>query len=160
EARGRLASVTVRHAVCSSIGEQPYAVFAAFFREAYGVGPGDSLEVARQKLASGLAVLGGEGEETATIASLLGFVLGVEDAERFRPVEPEQLKRQIFLAMRRLIERRLQQGPLILTVENLHWADAASVELLQVLADRLADQPLMLIVTCRPGTEARALLPS
>jgi adenylate cyclase len=157
DASGRLASVSVRHAVCSSLGEQPYAVFAAFFREAYGVAPGDSLEVARQKLASGLAVLGGEGEETATIASLLGYVLGVEDADRFRHVEPEQLKRQIFLAMRRLVERRLQQGPLVLTVENLHWADAASVELLQVVIDRLADQRLMLVVTCRPGAEARML---
>jgi adenylate cyclase len=158
ESRGRLAPVTVRHAVCSSLGEQPYAIFAAFFREAYGVASGDSLEIARQKLASGLAALGGEGEETATIASLLGYVLGVEDAERFRHVEPEQLKRQIFLAMRRLIERRLQQGPLVLTVENLHWADAASVELLQVVVDRLADQPLMLIVTRRPGTDARTLV--
>ena len=119
--------------------------------------PGDSLEVAQEKLATGLAALGGGGEEAATIASLLGYVLGVEAADRFRHVEPEQLKRQIFLAMRRLIERRLQQGPLVLTVENLHWADAASVELLQVVVDRLADQPLMLVATCRPGAELRTL---
>jgi adenylate cyclase len=157
EADGRLASVSVRRAVCSSLGEQPYAVFAAFFREAYGVAPEDSLEVARQKLASGLAALGGEGEEAATIASLLGYVLGVETADRFRHVEPEQLKRQIFLAMRRLIERRLQQGPLVLTVENLQWADAASVELLQSMLDRLVDQPLILVVTARPGSETRTL---
>jgi adenylate cyclase len=157
ESSGRLASVTVRHAVCSSLGEQPYAVVAAFFREAYGVAPGDSLEVARQKLVSGLAVLGGEGEEAASIASLLGYVLGVEDADRFRHVEPEQLRRQILLAMRRLVERRLRQGPLVLTVENLHWADAASVELLQAVIERLADQPLMVVATFRPGTEARAL---
>jgi len=160
DAQGRLASVSVRHAVCSSLGEQPYAIFAAFFREAYGVASDDSLEVARQKLASGLAPLGGEGEETATIASLLGYVLGVEDAERFRHVEPEQLKRQIFLAMRRLIERRLKQGPLVLIVENFHWADAASVELLQAVVARLADQPLMLIVTRRPGTDVRSLATS
>ena len=157
EASGRLSTVTVRHAVCSSLGEQPYAIFAAFFREAYGVAPDDSLELARQKLATGLAALGGGDEEAATIASLLGYVLGVEAADRFRHVEPEQLKRQIFLAMRRLIERRLQHGPLVFTVENLQWADAASVELLQVVVDRLADQPLMLVVTCRPGTEARTL---
>jgi adenylate cyclase len=156
DAGGRLASVTVRRAVCSSLGEQPYAVFAAFFREAYGVGADDSLEAARRKLATGLAALGGEGEEAATIASLLGYVLGVETADRFRHVEPEQLKRQIFLAMRRLIERRLRQGPLVLTVENLQWADAASVELLQSMLDRLVDQPLMLVVTCRAGTRTLA----
>src|SRR5262249_10149390 len=78
--------------------------------------------------------LGGGEAERASIASLLGYVLGIETADRFRHVEPEQLKRQLFLAIRRLVERRLQQGPLVLVVENLHWADAASVELLQVMA--------------------------
>jgi adenylate cyclase len=154
----QLESVTVRHAVCSSLVEQPYAVFATFFREAYGVAAGESLAVAREKLARGLAALGGGEEETASIASLLGYVLGIEAPDRFRHVEPEQLKRQIFLALRRLVERRLQQGPLVLVVENLHWADAASVELLQTMADRLADQPLMLVATYRPSFELRALV--
>ena len=157
EAAQRLESVTVRHAVCSPLVEQPYAVFAAFFREAYGVAAGDPLEAAREKLAAGLATLGGSEEETVSIASLLGFVLGMETADRFRHVEPEQLKRQLFLAIRRLTERRLRQGPLVLVVENLHWADAASVELLQVMVDRLADQPLMVVATYRPSFELRAL---
>jgi adenylate cyclase len=157
EAGQQRGSVTVRHAVCSSLVEQPYSVFAAFFREAYGVASGDPLEAAREKVASGLATLGGDEAETATIASLLGYVLGIETVDRFRHVEPEQLKRQITLAMRRVVERRLQQGPLVLTVENLQWADAASVELLQAVMDRLADHPLMLVATYRPSLELRAL---
>jgi adenylate cyclase len=157
EAGQRLGSVTVRHAVCSPLVEQPYALFAAYFRDAYGVAAGDTLDVAREKLAAGLAVLGGTEEEAATIASLLGYVLGIETADRFRHVEPEQLKRQLFLAMRRLIERRLRQGPLLLVVENLQWADAASVELLQALVDRLPDQPLMVIATYRPSPERPVL---
>ena len=68
EAAQRLESVTVRHAVCSPLVEQPYAVFAAFFREAYGVAAGDPLEAARAKLAAGLATLGGSEEETVSIA--------------------------------------------------------------------------------------------
>jgi adenylate cyclase len=157
EAGQRLGSVAVRHAVCSSLVEQPYSVFAAFFREGYGVATGDPLEAARQKLASGLATLGGDEAETATLASLLGYVLGIETVDRFRHVEPEQLKRQVTLAIRRLVERRLQQGPLVLTVENLQWADVASVDLLQEVMDRLADQPLMLVASYRPSLERPAL---
>ena len=48
-----------------------------------------------------------------------------------RHLEPEQLKRQIFMATRALVERRLAAGPLVLVVEDLHWADAASIELLR-----------------------------
>ncbi|MGH7320403.1 MAG: adenylate/guanylate cyclase domain-containing protein [Candidatus Rokuibacteriota bacterium] len=157
EAGGRLETTAVRRAACDSLGEQPYGVFAAFFREAYGVAPDDSLDVAREKLTSGLTLLGADEDEPAAIAPLLGYVLGLEPGERFRHVEPEQLKRQIFLAVRRLVERRLQQGPLVLVAEGLHWADAASVELLQVMVDRLADRQLMLVATCRPSFDVRAL---
>src|SRR5262245_36952670 len=59
EASQRLGTVTVRHAACSSLVEQPYSIFAAFFREAYGVATSDPLDVAREKLASGLGALGG-----------------------------------------------------------------------------------------------------
>jgi adenylate cyclase len=157
EGQRRLETVTVRRAVCSALSGEPYAVFASFFRDAYGVAPADPLEVARERLTTGLAALGAGEDEPAAIAPLLGYVLGIESAERFRHVEPEQLRRQIFLALRRLVERRLQQGPLVLVVEDLHWADAASAEVLQFVVDRLADRPLMLVATYRPSFELRAL---
>jgi len=74
-----------------------------------------------------------------------------------RHLEPEQLKRQIFLATRALVERRLAAGPLVLVVEDLHWADAASIELLGAVADRLADRPLLVLLMYRPTLEPDAL---
>jgi adenylate cyclase len=75
----------------------------------------------------------------------------VEEA-RPRDVEPEQLQRQIALAARTLIERRVQQEPLIIVVEDLHWADAASVDLLRNVVDHLSDRPLLVLMTHRPET--------
>ena len=141
EADGRLARTAVRRAACSSLGEPTYGIFGALFREAYHVEPDDSLDVARQKLAAGLQALGARAEEAEAIAPVLSYVLGVEEA-RPRDFEPEQLKRQIALAARTLVERRLQQGPLLIVVEDLHWADAASVDLLRDVVDQLADRPL------------------
>jgi len=156
EQRGQLGTTTIRRAACSSLGEPPYSVFATFFREGYGVAPDDPLERARDKLGTALVALGAGQDEPASIAPLIGYVLGIESGEGFRHVEPEQLKRQIFLAIRRLVERRLTQGPLVLIVDDLHWADAASVELLQFMVDRLADQPLMLVAASRPSFDMRA----
>jgi adenylate cyclase len=48
----------------------------------------------------------------------------------------------------------------MLVVEDLHWADAASRELLRFLVDRLADRPLMLLVTHRPVPDADMLVTS
>jgi len=155
-----LKSTTVRRAACSSLGQQTYGVVAALFREAYGVAPDDSLEVAQRKLASGLQALGGSEDEVSRVAAVLGYVLGLGSGDVLRHVEPEQLKRQIFLALRTLCERRLQHGPLLLVVEDLHWADAASVEILRFLVDRLADRSLMLLLTYRPEFDTRTLVSS
>jgi len=149
EADGRLAGTAVRRATCSSLGEPAYGVFGALFREGYGVQPDDSLEVARKKLAQGLSSLGAEAGIAQAIAPVLSYLLGVEEA-RPRDLDPEQLKRQIVLAARLLVERRLEQGPLLVIVDDFHWADAASVDLLCDLADHLADRRLMMLVAHRP----------
>jgi adenylate cyclase len=155
-----LATTTVRHVVCSSLGEQTYGVFAAMFREAYQVAPGDGLEVAQRKFLEGLQALGAGEHEARAVAPLLGYVLGLDLPHAVNPVEPEQLQRQIVLAARMLTERRLQQGPLVLVVENLQWADTASVDLLRSLVDRLSDRALMLVASYRPPFDATALVSS
>ncbi len=152
---GRLARITVRRVACSPLGEPAYGVFGALFREAYRVDRDDSLDVARQKLAAGLEALGARAQEAEAIAPVLGYVLGFEES-RPREVDPEQLQRQIALAARVLVERRLERGPLLVIVEDLHWADAASLELLRHVADHFAERPLMLLLSHRP--EARAPL--
>ena len=119
EADGRLTGTAIRRAACSSLGEPTYGVFGALFREAYQVDPADSLEVARRKLAAGLRALGARDQEAEAIAPVLSYVLGVEETKP-RDVEPEQLQRQIALAARALIERRLEQQPLLIIVEDLH----------------------------------------
>ena len=152
DAQGRVAGTVVRRASCSSLGEPTYGIFGALFREAYKLDQADSLGVARQKLADGLRALGARAEEAEAIAPVLSYVLGVEDAKP-RDVEPEQLQRQISLAARALVERRVQQEPLMIVVDDLHWADSASVDLLRNVVDHLADRPLMVLLSHRP--EAR-----
>jgi adenylate cyclase len=152
-ADGLLERAAVRRAACSAVGEPTYGVLATFFREGYGIAPTDARDVLREKLAAGLEALGADLAERAGIATVAEHVLGLERDEAALHLDPEQLKRQIFLAMRRLFERRLARGPLLLLVEDLHWADAASIELLRFLADRLADRPLLLVLTSRPAAE-------
>jgi adenylate cyclase len=151
EADGRLAGTAVRRAACSSLGEPTYGVFGALFREGYQVDPADPLDVARQKLAAGLRELGARDEEAEAIAPVLSYVLGLE-GERHPDVEPEQLQRQIVLAARILVERRLERETLLIFVEDLHWADVASVDLMRHVVDQLADRPVMLLLSHRPDT--------
>lgn len=57
----------------------------------------------------------------------------------------------------------VRDEPTVLVVEDLHWADAASVEVLRFVARRVEAMPLLLVVTYRDGEigprhPARALL--
>jgi adenylate cyclase len=161
EADGHSSTIAVRRATCSSLGEKTYGVLASLLREAYDVAPDDSLAAARRKLECGLEALGIGAEETAQMATLLGHVLGLGQEEtQMHQLEPEQLKRQIFMAARTLIERRLEASPILFIVEDLHWADTASLELLRFLVDRLPDRRLMLLLTHRPTVDASIVVSS
>jgi adenylate cyclase len=159
DAAGRLQRVTIRRAACSSLGERAYGVVGSFFREAFGIAAGDALPVAEAKVLAGLPGPSLGSDETARFLSVLRYVLGLAPDARTEPdSDPELLRRQIFLTLRSVFERRLAHGSLILVVEDLHWADAASVELLQFMVERLADRPLMLLFTYRPTFDARPLV--
>ena len=151
---GRLARTAVRRADCSSLGEPPYGAFAALFREAYRVDPGDSLDVARQKLAAGLRSLGAPAEVAEAIVPVLSYLLGVEEG-RPRDFDPEQLKRQIALAARTLVERRLEQGPVVLCRGGSPLGRRGlGRTCLRDIVDHFAERPLMMLLSHRPDAPA------
>jgi adenylate cyclase len=157
EAEGRLMTTTVHRIACSSLGEPTYGVVGALLREAYQVMAQDSVEVAQQKLLAGLAALGTSHDEAITIAPVLGCVLGIDVSQLVQHVEPEQLQRQIMMAVRMSAERRLGQGPLLIVVEDVQWVDSASMELLRYVIGSLDDRPVLLLVSHRPTFDTRAL---
>jgi DNA-binding CsgD family transcriptional regulator/tetratricopeptide (TPR) repeat protein len=63
-------------------------------------------------------------------------------------------QRQIFSAMRHLLEQLADAGPLLVLVEDVQWADEATLDLLRYLAVALRDVPVLLVATSRIGTSA------
>ena len=150
----RFAKVAVRQVACSPLGEESYGALAAVVRSAGGMGRGESADTIREKLGALLVDLGLEGEAGERLKPLLYHVLGFGDLDAaLMHVEPEQLRRQILYAVRTIIERRLAMSPLLIVVEDLHWADAISLEALRFVLDRLERTRLMLVVTHRPDLE-------
>ncbi|SFJ76900.1 adenylate/guanylate cyclase domain-containing protein [Bradyrhizobium sp. cf659] len=150
----RFAGVAIRQAACSPLGEQSYGTLAAVLRSAYGIAQKASATEAEAKVAEALSELGLATDEADRLMPLYLHVLGLGDPNAvLRHVEPEQLRRQIFFAIRTVFERRLALSPLLIIVEDLHWADAVSLEALRFLMDRLERTRLMLLFTHRPMLE-------
>ena len=132
-----------------------YAPLIEVLRGALGVGAADPQPIARTKLRAALRGLAGaqaEQHQTA-LAHLLGVDLGASGA---RAQDPRALQAAIIVAMRAVLEGLSQRGPVVLAVEDIHWADAASVELLTIVMELTDRLPLMLLVTCRPETAGEA----
>lgn len=67
------------------------------------------------------------------------------------PVAPVLQKRLLIESAVQWLLYLSHQAPLLLVVEDLHWADSASLEWLQHLSDSLGKQRIVLLQTCRPG---------
>lgn len=148
---------TVRRVVSSSVGPRPYGLTADLFVEGYGIGQADSLESARAKVEQGMRAIGAGDAEIELVVPVVGYILGLQSVERSSEIEPERLKRQIAMTLRTVLERRLANGPLVLVLEDLQWADAASIEAIPTLADWLCERPLLVMLTGRPPFDPAGL---
>jgi predicted ATPase/class 3 adenylate cyclase len=102
----------------------------------------------------------GHGPDTLTYLEHL-FSLPYSDlyaADRLRYLDAEQLRQQIFLAVRDLLVAEAHHQPLILILEDLHWADEASLNLLYFLLESLRHAPILIVCISRqvlPGALSR-----
>ncbi|MBI3372058.1 MAG: AAA family ATPase [Betaproteobacteria bacterium] len=58
---------------------------------------------------------------------------------------------RLFEAMSKALQRLCLQGPLVVIIEDLHWADEMSIRLLAYLTRAMAGSPVLLATTARPG---------
>ncbi|MDP6823011.1 MAG: AAA family ATPase [Dehalococcoidia bacterium] len=62
---------------------------------------------------------------------------------------PEAARFRLFRSIAQFVSRAAEKSPLVLILEDLHWADRPSLLLLEFLAGELADSPVLLIGTYR-----------
>lgn len=60
------------------------------------------------------------------------------------------LRRQVLAHLHRMCS----QHPLLVWVEDMHWADQATMDFLPVLLDQLVGLPVMIVITTRPTLDA------
>lgn len=99
-------------------------------------------------------LLGTIGATTADVPLLAELVsvpqIGDADAAR-RGLSPQQKKERSFAAFEHQVESRAGHAPVLLLVEDVHWADPSSCELLDRIVARVAGLPVLMVVTFRSG---------
>jgi predicted ATPase len=115
----------------------------------FGIQDLDDAAARRAKVRAALSVLDPSLEET--LPYLFGLLGIVEGSDLLAQIDP-QIKRQRMLdAIKRIILREgLKQPVVVVIFEDLHWIDAQTQALLDVLADGLAGTSVLLLVNYRP----------
>jgi ABC-type transport system substrate-binding protein/class 3 adenylate cyclase len=111
----------------------PYYPIRDLLREWLGVGATTPETRVRLELKARVSELFGEQAEDAYpfLANLLGLTLEPEAAERIRELNRESIQHQTFEAFSELLCRLSAEMPLCVVLEDLHWADESTLELLE-----------------------------
>ena len=126
-------------------GNAPYAAFAQIIRRALRVYQNNGLELPNLVMA-----------ELISIAPEMQ--VDYPDIPPNPDLEPESEQRRLFECILRFFSAVCAEKPLLLVLEDIQWSDSGTLALLQFLARRCREHPVMLLGTYRE-VELNAALP-
>ncbi len=150
EFQRRLAAddVAVFEGRCASMMQTlPYHPFMSMMAGWFGLDWDDSTEESAAKVA---AKFGAAYEDVERTYPILCRFLSLP-IESLADMPADELKRETFDAIARLVLAEARVRPVVLILEDLHWIDEPSRDMLDDLTRRLAGAPVLTVVTHRPG---------
>jgi len=136
-----------------------YWPFIEIFKKLFDIQEDASEAEALSRLEQGLTALFGERTQEVLpyLASVLALRLPPEHEERVKYLDGPGLRRQVFTCTRQLFERLSQRQPVVLMLEDWHWADQSSVGLAEHLLPLTRSTALFVFYTTRPDPEEARL---
>jgi DNA-binding CsgD family transcriptional regulator/tetratricopeptide (TPR) repeat protein len=107
------------------------------------------LVAALRPLARGLAAAEAETLPTATRNALAELLPELGGTGTRSDEEPRARQGRLFEALLALLERLGRSGPVLLAIEDLHWADGSTRDFINFLVRSAREEPLCLVVTYR-----------
>jgi class 3 adenylate cyclase len=140
---GELGGHSVRGRSLPYRDSSAYGAFAAQVKQFCGIFESDPIDIALEKLRAEVATLLGPSESDG-VAGHLAILLGLDREGSVADRET------LFFSVRVFIEAVARNRPTMLVFEDVHWADRSLLDLVELLAARLRDLPILLLALARP----------
>jgi class 3 adenylate cyclase len=125
---------------------------AEILKSLAGVADSDSRETALARIRETTATLLADAgvPYVDDIAVALSYTVGLEDPDRpLSGLDPQTVRRRMNAAWTTLFSALAAAGPVIVVIDDIHWADPALLDILEELSDRVSG-PVVIVCTSRP----------
>lgn len=138
----------------------PYALLRDLFAQQFGIQDSDPPETVERKLRAEIeTVLPDSPDAVALIGQLLGFTGGDPTAGRGQVEDPEVLQTQALARLSEYYMALAADRPIVALLEDLHWVDDSSLDILDRLLNRMAAggpaSRMLVVGTARPEMHER-----
>ena len=121
-----------------------YFAFATQVKQLCGIFESDPPEVGLQKLRDHVAADLPPSANAGTVSEHLAILLGLD------PEGSVDDREELFFSVRCFIEAVAREQPTMFVLEDIHWADRGLLDLVELLAARLRDLPVLFLTLARP----------
>ena len=122
-----------------------YGAFATQIMQLAGVFESDAAPVVAEKLRTRTAeLLANADQDPGLVAGHLGVLVGIDAGSEASDRDA------LFRSTRHFLEAAAREQPTILVFEDIHWANANMLDLIEVLATHVRGFPMLLVTLSRP----------
>ncbi len=133
----------------------PYSLLRDVFCDRFQIRDSDTQAEARAKLLRGMAAMTKVGSEER--ASLIGELLGFDFSESMFVYgirkDARQIRDRAFNSIVQFFTELTLDSPVVLLLDDIHWADNGSLELIEDLAKLETSLPIFILCMARPSLD-------
>jgi class 3 adenylate cyclase/tetratricopeptide (TPR) repeat protein len=123
----------------------PYFPLMDLLSRAWQIEDGDSQERLKQKIEAGITNLMGDGKD---VIPFIGSLYSIKYPE-IENISPEYWKMKLHESIQSIVSALTRRAPAVLCLEDLHWTDPSSIELLRTILLKF-NYPALFLCVSRP----------
>jgi predicted ATPase/class 3 adenylate cyclase len=127
----------------------PYALLRGILSATFEIQENDRATVARQKLEQGIQDYASDKENAVLYAHFIGHLIGFDysTSPHLSGIlsDARQIRDRAFHYINQIVADISQQQPVIIFLEDIHWADAGTLDFFEQLMNQRPDLPLLVI---------------
>ena len=133
---------------------RPYGLFSQQMLQVFGVADNDPIETVRAKIA--VAPVGFPPEIQSAVVNAMSVLLAFGTASDGKQAQGEAAQRELHEACHGWWRAVASHSPTVIVMDDLHWADTASVQLIIDLFPLVEEAPLLILCSFRPERQSAA----